>query len=139
MNDFFEQIFYQNEWLYDAKFTTILGKAGFFTTLGLLMFIIPLVVLALFYFLNKYPYGKWWHWIITWLVAGFIVGVISRNLLNYELAEYVLSGDKKVSGFISNLSIANFIYSLAVGFIISFVYKQVPGPQSTLPFCIKKK
>ncbi|MGK0446402.1 MAG: MFS superfamily sulfate permease-like transporter [Polaribacter sp.] len=139
MNAFFEQIFYQYNFLYNSDLTLKLSKVGFFTTLGLLMFIIPLVVLALFYFLNKYPFGKWWHWIITWLVAGFIVGVISRNLLNYELAEYVLNGDKKVSGFINNLSIANFIYSLAVGFIISFVYKQVPGPQSTLPFCIKKK
>lgn len=141
MNDFFGQIFYEHNFLYHNVYSPELYGNNFYTKFGLLMVIIPLVVLAIFYFINKYPYCKWWHWLITLVVAGAIVAVISNNLLNEELAVYVLEPVKytDVNGFINNLTFANLAYSLLVGFIISFVYKQVPGPQSTLPFCIKKK
>jgi MFS superfamily sulfate permease-like transporter len=143
MNDFFEQIFYEHGFLNHNTYTRILYQDNnpFYTKFGLLMLIIPLAVMAIFYFINKYPFGKWWHWLITWIVAGTLVFFISKNMLNAELAVYVLDPDKypEVSGFVMDLSLINLVYALVVGFAISFIYKQVPGPQSTLPFCIKKK
>jgi hypothetical protein len=141
MNDFFEQIFYEYPFLYNGDYTTALSKNSFFINLGLLMIVIPIVIMAVFYFINKYPYGKLWHWLIAWVVSGALVAIISYNLLNEELAVYILSPSEfpDAGGFVMNLVWANLVYSLVVGFIISFVYKQVPGPQSTLPFRINKK
>jgi MFS superfamily sulfate permease-like transporter len=141
MNDFFGQLFYEHGFLYHNVYSRELFSNNFYTKFGLLMLIIPLVVMVIFYFINKYPYGKWWHWLLTWIVAGVIVAGISRNLLNEELAVYVLEpvSYPDVSGFVIDLSLINLTYSMLVGFIISFVYKQIPGPQSTLPFSLKKK
>jgi hypothetical protein len=141
MNDFFGQIFYEHGFLYHNVYSPKLWGNNFYTKFGLLMIIIPLVIMAIFYFINKYPFGKWWHWIITWGAAGAVVFFVSQNMLNEELVTFVLSPGKypDVNGFVMDLSLINLAYSLVAGFVISFVYKQVPGPQSTLPFCIKKK
>lgn len=141
MNDFFGQVFYEHGFLYHNVYSPELYDNNFYTKFGLLMFIIPLVVMAIFYFINKYPYGKWWHWFITWIISGAIATSVSYNMLNEELVTYVLQPVKypDVSGFVTDLSLINLTYVMVVGFAISFIYKQVPGPHSTLPFCIKKK
>lgn len=141
MNDFFGQIFYEHGFLYHNVYSRELYDNNFYTKFGILMLIIPLVVMAIFYFINKYPFCKWWYWLITWVAAGTIVFFVAQNLLNEELVTYVLQPAKypEVNGFVMNLSLINLVYALVVGFIVSFIYKQVPGPQSTLPFCIKKK
>ena len=97
--------------------------------------------MVLFYFVNKYPYGKWWHWLIVWIVASAIVLLVSSNMLNENLAMYVLSPGNypDVNDFVTNLALLNMGYSLLVGFVVSKIFQQFPFPQSTLPFCLKKK
>jgi hypothetical protein len=131
---------YEN-FVYHGVYSLELFNNNFYTYFGLIMIIIPLVVMAVFYFINKNPYGKLWHWLIAWIIAGAIVTIVSYNMLREELAVYVLDPENypDVSGFVMNLSLTSLAYSMVVGFAISLLYKQVPGPQSTLPFRIKKK
>ena len=140
MNNFFGQIYEVGDF-YHNVYSPELYSIDFYTNFGLLMLLVPTALMSLFYFANKHPYGKWWHWLIVWLVSGATVLLVSSNMLNENLAMYVLDEENypDVNDFVLYLALLNMGYSLLVGFVISKVFQQFPLPQSTLPFCLKKK
>ena len=41
--------------------------------IGMIFIFIPLVLMVLFYYVWPYPYGKWWHWLIWFVITILIV------------------------------------------------------------------
>ena len=85
MNDAFATIY--ETWFqiwnidYNLIFQTLFDDGGY-NMFGLSFILIPLVLWILFYFVWKYPYGKFIHWLLWVLVTGLIV---SGTTFGYRL------------------------------------------------------
>jgi len=88
MNDFFAIIYETLFGLYESQFSLIfdtLYENGGYNLLGLTFILVPLIMFAAFYFLWKYPYGKFWHWLLWLLIVFLITGGISWGISNNEI------------------------------------------------------
>ena len=149
MNDFFATIY--ETWFgifngqYDLIFTTLYTDGGYIN-FGLTFFCIPLLFLLLFYFVWRYPYGKWWHWLIwllgsSLLVLGATLCIANTEIFgsNNEGLIYALSNPGSgYNEFASSLPIKyasiNFCLALLIGCIYSILMKQFSKIQMHLPF-----
>ncbi len=133
-NDFQEPVF---QYFFDS---------GFYIALGVIFTLVPLALMAIFYFWWKYPYGKWWHWLIwcaitTLLVLGGTFGYANHFIIGSDAQEMITCYNvPECSDYIKGLPIeyakANAFLALIVGFIGSLILKQFKFSkvQTHLPF-----
>lgn len=130
---------------YDYIFQ-IIFENGTYNLLGVVLLLVPLMLLSLFYFFWKYPYGKFWHWIIYVAIIALIAGAISwqvmysgifntdsddlNNLLNNNTEGYA---DFAYS-LLPKYALINGVLSTVVSFVYSLVLKQFSKIQIHLPF-----
>lgn len=148
LSDMFGTIFDTIFGIYDPSFHNPvfqhLYESGFYILLGLVFLIIPIILLSLFYFLWKYPYGNIWHWLI-WsfiiLIVVFLVsfGISDSFILNSNNPEmhncYNLSECYNYIGSLPlKYSLANTSISLIIILIISLIIKRYSKIQTHLPF-----
>ena len=110
------------------------------------LWIIPLVLLILFYFVWKNPYGKFWHWlgwlfIITVIVAGTTWGIANKEIFassNPVLIELMADPESGYAQFALSLPLKyafiNGLLTLVLGFLFSLALKQFSKIQIHLPF-----
>lgn len=118
--------------------------SGFYVMLGMIFIFVPLLLMAAFYYFCKYPYGKWWHWllwffIIIIVVFGWTFGYANTFILNSNEQEMITcNGVQECSDYIKGLPLeyakANAILSLFVSFIGSLILKRFSKIQTHLPF-----
>jgi hypothetical protein len=122
---------------------TIILKDGGYLKFFLVATIIPLILYALFYFVWKYPYGKWWHW-LTWLfvltlvVFGVTYGVANIQILASNEPNMVACyNDPNCLAYAESLpakyAMVNIILALITGIIYSIIMKQFSKIQAHLP------
>ncbi len=149
MKDIFATIYETWFQLYEAKFSLIfdtLYDYGGYIKLGLSFILIPLILWLLFYYVWKYPYGKFWHWLV-WLaliilaVAGTSWGIANNEIFasnNQALIDALADPQTGYEEFAKTLplkySIANSILTLGISFIYSLILKQFSKIQIHLPF-----
>lgn len=149
MKDIFAPIYESWFHLYEAKFSLIfdtLYDYGGYIKLGLSFVLIPLVLLLLFYYVWKYPYGKFWHWfvwllIIILIVAGASWGIANNEIFasnNQALIDALADPESGYGEFAKTLplkyTLANSILTLGISFIYSLILKQFSKIQIHLPF-----
>lgn len=118
--------------------------SDFYTNLGLIFILTPLIMFVLFYYGWRYPYGKWWHWLIWYIIILIIVygGTFfyaREFILSSNSQEMIACYDvEQCAKYIKNLHFeyakANTICSAVVGFLGSLVLKQFSKVQTHLPF-----
>lgn len=133
-------IFHQT---YFFIFTTLLNDGGYLKFV-LVFLLIPLFCWFLFYFVWRYPYGRWWHWLIwliitTLIVFGSSFGVANNEILASNNPDMInCYNDPDCMAYAASLPIkyaqANLLLSLFVSFIYSMIMKQFSKVQIHLPF-----
>jgi hypothetical protein len=128
--------YYEMNWLFNQTFSVELFQKGAYVTLFLATLLPAIITIAIFYFLNKYPFCKWYHWAIVWIGAMLITGILSYNILSNFLAIYMVDSATypDINGFVLNMIIANSILSLVTGFICTLIFKRAPLPQHNIPW-----
>lgn len=149
MNDLFATIYEYLFGLYDSHYALIynaLYDYGGYSLLGLTFILVPLLMFAAFYFLWKYPYGKFWHWflwlIIVYLIIGGISWGVSYNEIflsnNQELIDALADPESGYEEFANTLplkyALSNGLLGITIGFVYSLVLKQFSKIQIHLPF-----
>ena len=135
--------------IYEAQFAEIyntLYDDWGYVMFGLDFIFIPLVLLILFYFVWKNPYGKFWHWlgwlfIITVIVAGTTWGIANKEIFassNPVLIELMADPESGYAQFALSLPLKyafiNGLLTLVLGFLFSLALKQFSKIQIHLPF-----
>ena len=135
--EFFENQlgFYDNR--YSFVFKTLFLNGGY-NDMGFTLFLIPLGLLALFYFLYKYPYATFWYWLVYILIIALVVGGLTYNFVSLSIAEHLNSADQEVADFSNSLvlkyALLNSGLSLIVSFLYSLALQRVSKIQMHLPF-----
>jgi len=130
---------------FDLIFQTLYDFGGYIK-FGLTFILIPLLLWILFYYAWKYPYGKWWHWII-WLVitiisvAGITFGIANNEIFasnNQYLIEALEDASSGYEEYAATLPLkyaaVNSLLTLVISFIYSIILKQFSKIQIHLPF-----
>jgi hypothetical protein len=131
MREFFASI-YENI-VYEGAFNLIYKQMFLdqgYIYIGLLFLLIPLVVLAAFYFERWFPYMKWWHWGIAVLVSsilvfGSTVAVFNIKILatsNPDLANALANPN---SGYLEHAKSLRYLYgviNVGLALICSLIY-----------------
>jgi hypothetical protein len=147
MNDIFAAIY--EKFFYDGAYNLIfqvLYDNGGYIKFGLLFIFIPLFFNLLFYFVWRYPYGKFWHWLIwfvvsvitviglTWSCANTeILGSTDPNLIS-ALADQATGYETYARSLPMKYAFLNGGLSMLAGFIYSLIIKQFSKIQIHLPF-----
>lgn len=118
--------------------------SGFYIMIGLIFLFVSLALMAIFYYLWIYPYGKLWHWLIwyvitTLVVFGWTFGYANQFIIASNAQEMITCYNvQECSDYIKGLPMeyakANAFLSLIVGFIGSMIMKQFSKVQPHLPF-----
>jgi len=134
---------------YNEEFSLIfnhLYENGGYDKFGFTMVLVPMVIVALFYFALKYPYVKKWHWGLMILTSSIVVFGFTMNFANIEilspqndeLMEALSDQESGFQNFAETLpikySMLNAVLSLVVGFLASLVAKLFSKCQMHLPF-----
>jgi len=130
---------------YDLIFTALYNDGGYLKFV-LTWLLIPLVCWLLFYYIWRYPYGRWWHWLL-WLVVTFILvfgttwGVANSEILsssNQDLIDAIADTESGYEAYAQTLPIKyatiNSILAVGITIIYSFIMKQFSKVQTHLPF-----
>jgi len=149
MKDFFATLYDTWIGLYDSNYFLIydqLRDSASYTYFGLTFILIPLVIFLLFYFGFRYPYAKWWHWLIAVVLSAVIVWIATREAAylaifdtsNNELNNALNTQESGYDAYARPLPFEyahwNAIMSLAVSFIWSMILRPFSKIQKHLPF-----
>jgi len=119
---------------------------GGYDKFGWTMVLVPMVIVALFYFVLKYPYAKKWHWGLMILISSVVVFGLTMNFANIELLspqndelmEALSNQESGYQDFAETLpfkySMLNSVLSIIVGFLASLAAKPFSKCQMHLPF-----
>jgi amino acid transporter len=130
---------------YDLIFTTLFNEGGYLKFV-LSFVLIPLACWLLFYYVWRYPYGKWWHWliwliIVTVIVFGTTWGIANSEILassNQGLNDAIADPESGYEAYAQTLPMKyatiNSILTVAITIIYCFVMKQFSKVQTHLPF-----
>jgi len=138
LNDLFAAIYENWFGVWDQGFRPIfakLYKEGGYVNMGLIFFFIPIVMMAVFYFLWNYPYGKLWHWLV-WLAFILLVVFVSTIVsANGFLAEYLLDPETMdfTTRIIRSYAWINTFLALIVSLVFSLIFKLRSKIQTHLP------
>lgn len=147
-SDFFATIYDRGFDIFNPNFQTpvfqYLFDSGFYIMIGLIFILTPLAFMAVFYYLWKYPYGKFWHWLIwyfitTLVVFGWTFGYANQFINDSNAQEMITCYNvQECADYIKGLPMeyakANVFLSLIVGFVGSLILKQYSKVQPHLPF-----
>lgn len=140
------EIWFQIYELDFAKIFDILYEDWGYLMLGLDFILIPLILMSLFYFVWKYPYGKFWHWLVwliitTVIVAGTTYGITNNEIYassNPDLIALLADPESGYDQFAQALPLKYALVNALLGFLIGFLYslglKQFSKIQIHLPF-----
>lgn len=149
MNEFFAALYETVFGIFNDKYPLIfetLYDYGGYIKFGLLFILIPLFCWLIFFYLWKYPYAKFWHWALWWLISICVVFVCTWSLANTEifatnnqqLFDAINDPSSGYKDYASGLpliySLINSGLALVVGFLFSLVLKQFSKIQMHLPF-----
>ena len=124
MNDFFAAWY---ELLgYFGSFSDDMYNQNMYITIGLCMVLIPVGVLAIYYYaLNSVKFAKWWHWLLLVIVLCAINFGIAYGMSYNELS-YLYDQQNKAlpydTEFIS-FSLINVLWTFVVSFVWSMIIK----------------
>ncbi|KJF44270.1 hypothetical protein [Draconibacterium sediminis] len=125
---------YEMDWLYDQPFSLELYNNGAYVLLFLSALAPSFIFMAIFYFLIKYPFCKWYHWLIV-LIAGLIVtDVLTQRVLYNFLAVPIANSAQGINSFLLKQILLNSFLSLLFGFIATLIFKRAPLPQHNIPW-----
>ncbi len=135
--------------LYDPEFSLIfdtLYNDGGYIMFGLTFILIPLFLWILFYYVWKYPYGKFAHWLAWLIITVVIVAGSTYSIANKEifvsdnqalidaLADTNSGYDDYAQALPIKYAVVNGFLSLIISFIYSLIMKQWSKIQIHLPF-----
>jgi hypothetical protein len=118
---------------------------GGYIKLGFTFILIPLFCWFLFYSLWRYPYGKYWHWliwllIVTVIVIGVTIGFARTEIFASPDPELINALGDPGSGYETYASslpgkyaLVNGILTLIISCIYSLILKQFSKIQAHLP------
>ena len=122
------------------KMLTNGGYLNFF----LIATLIPLILWILFYFVWKYPYGKWWHWLIYLFFINIIVFGFTYSVANITILasndDFMIDcfNDPYCLAYAETLPIRFAMWNLLLATLVSIIYslimKQFSKIQAHLPF-----
>jgi len=124
--------------LYNNSFDYVyndLYDYGGYTNMGLILVFIPIFFTGWFYFFNKYPYVKKWHWGVMILISSIFVFGFTFSIANTAIAQstgYPIPPE--ISSLPFNYSIFNAFVSIIIGFIYSLGMRPLSKCQMHLPF-----
>jgi hypothetical protein len=149
MSNFFSTIYETWFQLYNPNFRLIfdtLYDYNGYVMFGLLFTIIPLFTWLTFYYLWKYPYGKFWHWLSWLMITLVIVGGSTFSLANnaiFASDNPSLNGELSVqtSGYEQfamtlplTYALINILLTIILSIFYSLIFKQFSKIQIHLPF-----
>ena len=118
--------------------------SGFYVWLGVIFIFVPLILMAVFYYAWRYPYGRWWHWLIWYvctilIVFGWTYGYANSYINGSNAQEMIQCYNvQECADYIKKLPLeyakANAFLGIIVGFIGSLILKQRSKVQTHLPF-----
>lgn len=118
--------------------------SGFYIKIGLIFLLIPLVLMFVFYYLWRYPYGKWWHWLIWYVITILVVFDwtfgYANKFINASNAQEMITcyNVQACADYIKGLPMeyakANLFLSIIVAIFWSLILKQFSKVQTHLPF-----
>ncbi len=131
---------------YDLIFTTLYNEGGYLKFV-LSFVIIPLACWLLFYYVWKYPYGKWWHW-LTWLIIITVVvfgttwGLANSEILassNQNLIDAIADPESGYEAYAASLPLKYATINSVISVVISIllytpILKRFSKIQIHLPF-----
>lgn len=132
MKEFFATLY--DTWLdifssnYDLIFDQ-LKDSGSYTNFALIFIGIPLVIFLIFYFGYRYPYAKWWHWLIAVAISAIIVWITTREVAyraiyetsNMALNEALADQESGYDAYANPLPFTYAHYNATLSLIISFL------------------
>ena len=140
----YETVFGLYNQTYDLIFTALYNDGGYLKFV-LTWLLIPLGCWLLFYYIWRYPYGRWWHWLL-WLVVTVIIvfgttwGIANSELLassNQDLIDAIADPESGYEAYAQTLPMKyptiNSILAVGITIIYSFVMKQFSKVQTHLP------
>lgn len=149
MNNVFSTIYETWFGIYNPYFQEIFSALyyeGGYVKFGLAFICITLVFLLTFYYLWKYPYGRFWHWGLwllvtaivvfgsTWGIANAAIFASSSQALNQALSNPASGYEQFASTLPIKYSSVNALLTIILGFLYSLIMKQFSKIQMHLPF-----
>lgn len=147
LSDFFGYVYDSIFNIYDANISNVFNYffgSGFYVIMGTIFVLIPAILMAVFYFLWKNPYGRWFHWLITLTITVIVVAIstygYANYFINYSNAQDMLNcyADETCQSLIKDLpfdyAIANLVSSAVISIVLSVIFKQFSKLQAHLPF-----
>lgn len=134
MKDFFASIYEQI--LYDGRYQLIydaMYNDQGYISIGLTFLLIPLIVMALFYYERWFPYLKAWHWVLTMLFGLVIVfastvhffNITIFGTANQQLAAMIANPE---SGYYEHASVLRYyygFYNMFLAFVFTLIYSAI--------------
>jgi len=124
MNDFFAG--WYELLAYFGGFSNDLYDENLYITIGLCMVLIPVAVLAIYYYaVNSVKFAKWWHWLLLVIVLCAINFGIAYSTSYNELSYLYEQQNKALpysTEFIS-FSLINVLWTFVVSFVWSMIIK----------------
>lgn len=123
---------------YASQFYQTLFVEGGYVIMGLIFLVIPFICASVFYFIIKYPYLKYWHWLIAVLVTAVIVFLVTRSLgFEMLISNVSAAADPDYRKVALDLLVYFSFYNAFLGIlffsIYSLVLKQFSKAQAHLP------
>ena len=111
---------------YFEGFSDDLYNQNLYLHLGLYMVLIPVSVLALYYYVvNSVRFNKWWHWLVLVIILALINFGLAYRTTFIELSYLYEQQNSELpysSEFIS-FSLINLIWTFIVAFVWSIIIK----------------
>jgi len=126
-------------------FSTLFDYGGYLK-LGMMFLLLPLFWWLLFYYAWRYPYGRFWHWLLWLVLSAVLVFACSYGLAHSEifasgnqaLTDALNDPESGYQAYASGLPVryawVNTGSAVVLGFIYSLIMKQFSKIQMHLPF-----
>ena len=126
--------------VYHQVYSVFLDQQGVYFPFGLIALIPPLILFAGFYFLVKYPWCKFWHWLLVLAASLLTIGILSYNMLAKNLAQFIFDPTNYPGAktFLFSMLAVNLLFGLISSFIFTLIFKQFHLPQRNIPWGGKK-
>lgn len=108
---------------YTDPFSNVLYEGGY-TYLGLSFILIPLIIMAIFYYVWNPIFGRWYHWLLMIGLAFLLTLGAAYGIVSGELVEYYGDPDySTVDYYTWNIIFLTAGYSILTAIIWSFIIR----------------
>jgi hypothetical protein len=141
----YETVFGLYNQAYDLIFTTLYNDGGYSKFVATWV-LIPFFCWLPLYWLWRYPYGRWWHWLL-WLTVTVILvfgttwGIANSEIFASSNQDLINAIDDPESGYEAyaktlpmKYATINSILAVVITIIYSLVMKRFSKSQTHLPF-----